>query len=478
MDGDVSVVDPDGDSFDNMELPIQVSYAPGGPQEFMRTYPKSSGLLQHNRRFLAGGVTSLNRLTEPAIVFTKALGAQLWDAEGNEYIDYHAAFAPCILGHNDPYVNEAVIRVMHDGMSLYGAGTTTLEGRLAELICECVPFAESAAILNTGSEATYQAMRVARAATGRDHFIVMQGGYNGWHNDVSCNLMTPLSQAGPRVSPGEYAFHPISAGIPSAHQELIHPVNFNDLDSVEYVVRKYPVAGLITEPVLQNIGVVPPLPGYLEGLRRLADHHGFVLIFDEVKTGFRHAPGGYSAISGVTPDLGVYGKAIANGYPVAAIAGKRALMDLFVDPDLSKRVLLAGTYNGHPVAMAAAIATVERLMAHDGEVYARLEKLGALLQAGIERAARQLAPEVTVSRIGSALCVYFMDHVPQDWHDLAAHHDFAADTRVRRDLIESGIYVFPLATKQWSISAAHSVGQIGTTIEAFASALQGVATTV
>jgi glutamate-1-semialdehyde 2,1-aminomutase len=310
-------------------------------------YPRSAAILNHNRRFIPGGVVSVNRATKPNIVFVKGLGAHLWDADGNRYLDYHAAFGPHFLGHNDPYVTEAVIQVLRDGASLYGSGGTVLEGRLAELICTSVPMLDSVQFLNSGSEATYQALRAARAATGRDHLIVMQGGYNGWHNDVSCNLMTPLEELGPRKSPGEYPYCPISSGVPFAHQHLIHPINFNDLDSVEYVCEKYPIAGLITEPILQNIGVIKPNPGYLQGLRKLADRFGFVLIFDEVKTGFRHGLGGYSAIAGVNPDLVVYGKAVANGYPLAVLGGNKVLMDLFVHPDPVKRVLLAGTYNAH-----------------------------------------------------------------------------------------------------------------------------------
>ena len=183
----------------------------------------------------------------------------------------------------------------------------------------------------------------------------------------------------------EYPFHAISAGIPRDHSELVHPINFNDLDSVREMCERYPIAGLITEPVLQNIGIVPPIPGYLEGLRQLADQFGFVLIFDEVKTGFRHAFGGYSAISEVSPDLAVYGKALANGYPMAAIAGKQSLMEYFVHPDPSRRVLLAGTYNAHPVPTAAAIATLERLLENDGEVYRYTESLGEYLEDSLTR---------------------------------------------------------------------------------------------
>jgi glutamate-1-semialdehyde 2,1-aminomutase len=231
----------------------------------MSCHEQSKTILGKNRNYIPGGVVSVNRAIKPEIVFTKGEGAYIWDADGNRYIDYHAAFAPHFLGHNDPYVTEAVQRVLRAGASLYGSGTTVQEGRLAELICQHIPSVESVQFLNTGSEATYQAIRLARAATGRDHIIVMQGGYNGWHNDVSCNLMTPLKELGERISPGEYPYKPISAGVPLDHQRLVHSVNFNDVESVRYVCEKYPIAALITEPVLQNIGVVKPEPGYLAG---------------------------------------------------------------------------------------------------------------------------------------------------------------------------------------------------------------------
>ncbi len=431
----------------------------------MPTYPKSAAILEHNRHFIPGGVVSVNRATHPEIVFVKGEGAYMWDAEGNRYIDYHAAFAPHFLGHNDPYVTEAVKRTLSGGASLYGSGTTELEGRLAELICRNVPCADSVQLLNTGSEATYQALRLARAVTGRDHVIVIQGGYNGWHNDVACNLMTPLAQLGPRISPGEYPFRAISAGIPQEHQQLVHPVNFNDLDSVRWVCENHSVAALITEPILQNVGVLKPRPGYLEGLRRLADELGFVLVFDEVKTGFRHALGGYASIAGVKPDLVVFGKALANGYPMAVLAGRRDLMDWFVHPEGAKRVLLAGTYNAHPVPTAATIATIERLAMNDGEVYRKVETLGRQMEEGISGLVRRLGITATVARQGSAFCLYFMDHEPADWHDLASYHDFKLDERLRQSLIANGIYFFPLATKQCSISFAHSSADIDVTLE-------------
>ena len=431
----------------------------------MKTYPKSAQILEHNRRYIPGGVVSVNRAIAPEIVFVRGEGPWIFDADGNRYLDYHAAFAPHFLGHNDAYVTEAVRRVIDQGASLYGSGTTELEGRLAELICANIDFVDSVQFLNSGSEATYQALRLARAATGRDHIIVMQGGYNGWHNDVSCNLMTPLERLGPRVSPGEYPYMPISAGVPKEHQSLVHAINFNDLASVEWVCERYPVAGLLAEPILQNIGIVKPKPGYLEGLRALADKYGFVLIFDEVKTGFRHALGGYSAICGVRPDLAVYGKAVANGYPMAVLGGRRELMDYFVHPDPAKRVLLAGTYNAHPIPTAAAIATIERLLMDGGAVYRHVEALGQQMERGLREI---LGSDAVVARQGSAFCIYFMDHEPVDWHDLAAHHDAKRDEAMRRELIEEGIYFFPLATKQCSISAAHEEQHIAGTLEKMA----------
>jgi len=300
---------------------------------------------------------------------------------------------------------------------------------------------------------------------------VMQGGYNGWHNDVACNLMTPLAELGPRVSPGEYPYVPLGAGIPEGHSRLIHIINFNDLESVRYVCERYRIAALITEPILQNIGIVHPQPGYLQGLRKLADEYGFVLIFDEVKTGFRHALGGYSEIAGVAPDLVVYGKAIANGYPLAVLGGKKVLMDYFVHPDAKKRVLLAGTYNAHPVPTTAAIATIERLLQNNGQVYKDVERLGTIMESGIGEIAKQTGLTLTVSRQGSAFCIYFMDHAPRDWHDLVSHHAFDADRKMREEMIRRDVYFFPLPTKQCSISAAHTEEDIKNTLDVLGSFL-------
>lgn len=417
-------------------------------------------------RYIPGGVMSLNRKVDPSISFVRALGSYMWDAEGNRYIDLHAAFGPYLLGHNHPQINHAVTEVMRRGMSLYGSGTTEQEGELAELICTNIPWVESVQILNTGSEATAQAIRLARAFTNRDHVVVMQGGYNGWHNDVAWNLMTPLDRLGPRRSPAEYPKIPMSAGMPDAHRDLIHVINFNDLASVRFVCEQCPIAAVILEPVLQNVGVVPPQAGYLEGLRKLADEFGFVLIFDEVKTGFRHAFGGYAELSSVVPDLVVYGKAIANGFPISALGGKRQIMELFADPDLNRRVLLAGTYNAHPVPVAAAIETMKLLLANKGELYRQLEEKGSAVENTLLSSLSESDEPIVISRIGSSFCFYLMDHVPVDWHDILEHHDFSRDTVLRRELIARGIYAFPLAVKQLSISSAHTEDDIQHIVDA------------
>jgi glutamate-1-semialdehyde 2,1-aminomutase len=437
-----------------------------------QTLAKSKEIFEHNRKYIPGGVMSLPRRVEPELAFERAEGAYLWDADGNRYLDYHAAFAPAVLGHNDRHVNAAVEEILKRGLSLCGSGTNDLEGHLAELMCTNIEVCEMVQILNTGTEATMAAIRLARGTTGRDHVIVMQGGFNGSHNDVACNVLTPLDVIGPRVSPGEYKYVPLGCGVPLAHQQLVHIVNFNDLESVRYVCERYPVAALITEPILQNVGILKPQPGYLQGLRDLADKYGFILIFDEVKTGFRYDIGGYSKIGGVRPDLAVFAKAMANGFPISALVGRRDLMQQIADPNPAKRPFVAGTYNAHPISVAAAIATIERLLEGKGEIYRKLERLGQRVQAGIESILRSYGITGLVARQGSAFCIYFMDHEPRDWHDLAKNHDFARDLKMRRRMVEKGIYFFPVETKQCSISAAHTEEDIDLTLRALDESLR------
>jgi glutamate-1-semialdehyde 2,1-aminomutase len=430
-------------------------------------WPKSQQLLADNSKLIPGGLASLNRKADPVIAFVRAKGPRMWDVDGHEYIDYHAGFAPYILGHNDDDLNSAVIKAMQDGLSNYGSGPTAEEGELARLFLKAVSHADKVQFFNTGSEATSQAIRVARAWTGRSQIIKMQGGYNGHHNAVATNLMSSREQlGGKRIVGDEYPHVPITAGIPPEEQALTRIVPFNDLDAVERVAKKYPIAALITEPVLQNIGVVKPRPGYLRGLRELADRYGFLLIFDEVKTGFRASLGGYQSLAGVIADLCTFGKAFANGFPIAALAGKASYMDLAATADAKKRVLIAGTYNCHPVPVAAAIACLKKLMDPKLDVHGHLEQLAQKLEAGQnELFARHKIPSV-ISRVGSASCVYFTDKEPRDWWDVLENHNAEFDVKYRRALIERGIYHFPVMAKQGSIGFAHTAADIEKTLEA------------
>ena len=431
-------------------------------------------VLEHNRRYIPGGISSVNRAIDPAITFTKGEGAYLWDAAGKRYIDFHAGFAPYFLGHNFAPINEAAAAALKGGDSLFGAGPSKAEGQLAELICRNVPAVQKVTFLNTGSEATSLAIRIGRAVTQRSHIIVMQGGYNGNHDELACNVFNSLAEIGPRVSPGEYPLRPLGAGTTIEQTHFVHAINYNDLESVRYICRRFPIAALITEPLLQNIGVVKPQPGYLEGLRDLADEFGFLLVFDEVKTGFRHALGGYSQVCGVKPDLVVYGKAVANGFPLALVGGKAEYMDSIIDPDPTRRPFVAGTYNGHPVAVAAATETVRYLAANKDKIYPKMEAMGAAMEAGIAGIFARRGIAACVARQGSAFSFYMMAKPPRDLHDIIEGHDFARDVALRRALIQRGVFFVPIATKQCSLSAAHSDADVEFTLEQFESAVKAI----
>ncbi len=429
--------------------------------------PSSEQIIARSARCIAGGVVSLNRKAAPPLVFVRGQGSRIFDADGRSFIDYHGAFAPHLLGHRHPEVTAAVHRALDDGWSLMGSGTTPWEAELAELLCAAVPGMERVQILNTGSEATNLAIRMSRAWTGREDVVVTLGGYNGWHDEVGRAVMPSLEQIGPRLSAGEYPVLPISAGIPPSTLRRIHTVNFNDLESVEHVFQTHSIAALITEPALQNIGVVLPQPGYLDGLRKLCDRYGVVFILDEVKTGFRSALGGFQTIAGVRPDLSTFGKAVANGFPLGVLGGREEIMEQVADPDPARRVLVAGTYNGHPVNVAAAIATLKILSRNHGAIYQELEDRTLRLTAGLAEIFARAGWSHAIARNASAFCPYFMDRPPTDWHDILQSHDFERDLRLRQALIGEGIYQFPVACKQASVSAAHSDQDIDDTLEAF-----------
>jgi glutamate-1-semialdehyde 2,1-aminomutase len=420
-------------------------------------------LNQEAKKYIAGGVVSLNRKVDPNIVFVRGKGSRIYDSDGKEYIDYHAAFAPHMLGHNDPCVNEAVKKVMDEDYSLFGSGTNPLEVELARLLCETISSLDLVQITNTGSEGTAHAIRLSRSYTEREDIIVTLGGYNGWHNDVSRAVTPALSQIGPRVRPGEYPFVSSSAGIPDSVKRRVHVVNFNDLESIEYVMKRFPVACVLTEPVLQNVGVILPKEGYLQGIIDLCEKYGAVAIFDEVKTGFRSAIGGYQSVANVKPHLSVFGKAVANGYPLGVVGGKKEIMNLFDSSDPKKKVLIAGTYNAHPVNAAAAVATLKAL--HNSNVYKHLNLVSNKLYSNLERMFQEKGKPMVLARNASAFCLYFCEQAPQDLHDILETQDFAFDLKLRKALIENGIYHIPIPCKQGSVSYAHSEEDIDKTLE-------------
>lgn len=419
---------------------------------------------QHNIDPIAGGVMSLNRVIDPMRTFTRAKGAYIFDDQDKRYIDYHAAFSPYLLGHGDENVDDAVRNAIDRGASLIGAGITPWESEVSELIVDCVPGLEQIQLTNTGTEAVMYSLRLARAATGRDDVLIVQGGYNGGTDYVSFNLMDSKDVMQDHTPGTAYPLRPITAGIPEAVQKTVRVVEFNDLSAVEMVLSNSDVAAFILEPILQNVGIIKPEPGYLQGVRKLCDRYGTVLIFDEVKTGFRHGLGGYQNVAGVTPDLSIFGKAVANGYPMGVVGGKESVMRYCADSDVSRRVIVAGTYNGHPLVVAAAIATLEKLRNREAEIYGKLDALGQQMESGLEQIFHSKNYPTTVVRQGSAFVVYFMDHAPVSWRDIAIHNDAAYDVGYRKSLIENGVFHFPVTTKQGSISFAHSEADIDQTL--------------
>ncbi len=420
--------------------------------------------IERQRKYIAGGTMSVNRAITPARTFVRAKGAYLWDSEGRQYIDYHAGFAPYLFGHGDDEIDGAVIEAIRSGESLIGAGTAPWEAEIAEILCNAVPGLEQLQLTSSGSEAVSYALRLARAHTGRDVTVVMQGGYNGWADYVSYNLMDPASAVADHRPGEEYDLRPTTAGMPKVIDQTVRVIEYNDLQAAENVLRHGDVAAIILEPILQNIGIVKPDPGYLEGLRELCDRTGTVLIFDEVKTGFRHALGGYQSICGVTPDMCTFGKAVANGYPMGVVGGRREIMERCSDPDPARRVVIAGTYNGHPVNVAAAKACLTRLKNRETEVYGELERLGARLEAGLNEIFSRRNYATRIVRQGSAFSIYFMDEAPRNWRDIALNHDHERDITYRRAMIEAGVFHFPVPTKQSSLSLAHTDADVDRTV--------------
>lgn len=419
--------------------------------------------MEEARRFTPGGINTSIRRIPIDIVFERAEGAYLWDVDGNQYLDYHAAFGPIILGHSNPTINQAVIDAIQQ-LDLVGMGTTNYEIEVARKIVEHLPSADMVQLVNAGSEATHHAVRLSRAYTGRTKLLKFQGTYHGWHDYLLMNIISPPEKIGHK-DPG-------SAGMLPEAIENTTVVDFNDLEAVARELQSKQYAAVILELIPHNIGCVLPRQDFVEGLRRLCDETGTVLVFDEVITGFRHGLGGYQEALGVRPDLTTLAKAIANGYPCAAIVGKRDLMMQFATG--GGPVFMAGTYNGHPVGTAAAIATIAAL--EDGTVYEHIFGLGAYVRDGLSEIATRLGIPMTVTGYGSVFVPYFMDPdqgLPQNYTDLL-RNDNARDQAFRLAMVERGIFMCPLAMKRNHISAAHTKADIDHTLEVAEEVLRGI----
>ena len=427
---------------------------------------RSAALAARAQELIPGGVSSSLRFLDPAIVFTRARGSRIWDADGREYVDFHAGFGPIILGHADDRVRERSMETAAE-IDVVGAGSSELEIELAEKIRQHVPSAERVLYSNSGSEATYHAIRVSRAATGRSLVVKFQGCYHGWHDYIAANVISHPDRVG--------TIDPISAGVLPQALDWLLVLPFNDVEALEDVMRErgHEIAAVILEPVIHTIGCVIPTAEFMAALRRTTSEAGSVLIFDEVVTGFRHDLGGYQAIAGITPDLTTFAKAIANGYPLAVLCGRADLMDRFnTRPDGT--VMFGGTYNGHPMSLAAALATIEILEADDRAIHRRLFRLGATIQEELERIVDRLGLVASPTSFGSVFVCYFTEGEVRSFDD-ALTSDADKYVAFHRGMTERGFLMLPLNLKRNHLMAAHSDEDVSRLLQAAEDVVTGIA---
>ena len=425
------------------------------------THNRSIRLHEEAKQYTPGGLHTAIRIIEPPLCIRRARGAYLWDEDDKRYIDYHAAFAPIILGHCHQSVVDRVVDAIRE-TDLYGVTTTRLELDFSKKIVEHVPSVEQVLVCCTGSEATFHAIRLARAATDRRKIVKFQGCYHGWHDYVLRNVISGL-QVVNKWDPG-------SAGMLHEAVENTLVCRFNDLDEVEEVVKGNPgqIAGIILEPIPHNVGCILPKQEFLEGLRQICDREGIVLIFDEVITGFRHHIGGYQSICGVNPDLTTMGKAIANGFPIAAIGGKRELMQRFntrVDGD----VFFSGTFNGHASCLAAGLATMEILESE--AVHEHIFRLGEKMRNGLGEMVNRQGYPCTVAGFGSIYTMYFMEERPIENFDALLANDAALYIRYRQELMKRGVFEIPMNLKRNHLGYSHTDADVDLSLEAAEEAL-------
>ncbi len=415
----------------------------------------SEDLIKRARVCIPGGVNSpvraFNGVGGDPLFFDHAQGACLYDVDGRSYIDYVGSWGPMIAGHANPVIISAVQEAVAKGLS-FGAPAPA-EVRMAERLCELIDGMDMVRMVNSGTEATMSAIRVARAATGRDRILKFDGCYHG-HADAF------LVKAG---SGALTLGVPNSPGVPSACADLTLTLPFNDLGAVRglFAGQGKEIACLIVEPVAGNMNCIPPLDGYLQGLRTLCDEHGVILIFDEVMTGFRVALGGAQALYGVTPDLSTFGKVIGGGMPVGAFGGKRDLMEL-VAP--SGPVYQAGTLSGNPVAMAAGLATLDLITA--AGFYEELGNKTKMLTEGIQAEADFAGVPFTSTRVGGMFGLYFSAIEQIVNFEQSGAVDVDMFKVFFHAMLDNGVYLAPSAYEAGFISSAHSEEHIAATINA------------
>ena len=423
---------------------------------------KSQQLFAQAQQFIPGGVNSPVRSfravsgTPPFIA--RGQGSRVWDVDGNEYIDYLGSWGPLVLGHAHPAVVDALQTAAANGSS-FGAPVEQ-EVELARLICAALPSVDSVRLVSSGTEACMSAIRLARAYTGRSKIIKFAGCYHG-HAD------------GLLVKAGSGAMThgiPTSAGVPEAYAAETLVADYNDLASVESCFAAWPedIAGVIVEPVAGNMGVVPPAPGFLDGLRRLTAANDALLIFDEVITGFRVAYGGAQVRYGVTPDITCLGKIIGGGLPVGAYGGRREIMEMVAPLG---PMYQAGTLSGNPLAVTAGLTTLTALQ--QPGIYDQLETLAARLAAGLTRAFAQAQIPSTLNRVGSMLTGFF-NPGPVQTLSQVEQSDTAAYGRYFHALLERGVYIAPSQFEAGFVSLGHTEGDIDRTVEVAADALKGM----
>ncbi len=415
---------------------------------------KSLAAWQKSQQFIPGGVNSpvrnFSKVGKHPRFIARGAGSKIYDVDGNEYIDYVASWGPLVLGHAHPSVVEAISSVAANGTS-FGA-PTTLETELAETIVNAVPSIERVRLVNSGTEATMTAIRVARGYTGRDKIIKIDGCYHG-HVDYL------LAKAGSGVATFGLSD---SGGVPEDFARNTLTVPFNNPDAVREAIEANPdeIACLILEPIMGNMGIIPPRDGYLNELREITEAHGIVLIFDEVITGFRVAYGGAQSYYGVTPDMTCLGKIIGGGLPVGAYGGKRDIMRC-VAPEGD--VYQAGTLSGNPLAVTAGITTLKKL-AEPG-VYEQLENAAAALADGLAKATQKHGIDAWHSRVGSMLMLYFTPETVTD-ADGARTADTERFQQYFWGLVERGVYVAPSQFEAGFVSLVHSEDDINKTVQA------------